>query len=159
MKTLQAKAAATESFSTHCKHLHEQLLLLLLGLTLSFFFYLVAAGRQEAVVVVEEDWTPVLLLEGNRGTETASLHYKVIYLFICSQSYADLKEDWVILYHLNNTSNINFTRKAENVVAYQQLFMNSFSAATIFTSNRLSIRTTDYKPKSLQIAFFFIYYH
>lgn len=42
------------SFHTHCKHLHEQLLLLLLGPTQPILIYLVAAGRQEAVVVVEK---------------------------------------------------------------------------------------------------------
>lgn len=70
LNTSEETAAATEGFHTHCKHLHQQLLLLLLGLTLSFFIYLVAAGRQEAVVVVEEDWTPVLLLEDDGGMVT-----------------------------------------------------------------------------------------
>lgn len=48
-------AAATEDIYTDCKHLHEQLLLLLLGLTLSIFIYLIATGGQEVVVVVKEN--------------------------------------------------------------------------------------------------------
>lgn len=43
------------SVRTYSEHLHEQLLLLLLGLVLSIFVDLVAIGGQEAVVVVEED--------------------------------------------------------------------------------------------------------
>lgn len=54
------------SFHAHCKHLHEELLLLLLGLVLSVLIHLVATGGQEAVVVVEEDWTPELLLQDSR---------------------------------------------------------------------------------------------
>lgn len=54
---------------SHCKHLHEKPLLLLLGLALGLLVHLVATGRQEAVVVVEEDGTPELLLENNRGQE------------------------------------------------------------------------------------------
>jgi len=40
---------------THGEHLHEELLLLLLGTSLSVLVHLVAAGGQEAEVVVEED--------------------------------------------------------------------------------------------------------
>lgn len=59
-------------YCTHGKHLHEQLLLFFLGLALAFLVNLIATGRQEAVVVVEEHRAPVLLLEGERGTETVS---------------------------------------------------------------------------------------
>lgn len=55
------------SIHTYCKHLHEQLLLLLLGLILSVFIYFVADGGQEAVVVVEKDRTPELLLNNSGG--------------------------------------------------------------------------------------------
>lgn len=53
---------------THCKHLHENLLLLLLGLSLTIFINLIAAGRQEVIVIVKEDRAPILLLLGDRGT-------------------------------------------------------------------------------------------
>lgn len=62
--------AARQLKRTHSKHLHEQLLLLLLRLTLPVLVDLVAAGRQEAVVVVEEDRTAELLLEDDRRRRT-----------------------------------------------------------------------------------------
>lgn len=53
----------TVCIHTHSKHLHEQLLLLLLGPRLRVLVHLEAAGGQETVVVVEEGRTPELLLE------------------------------------------------------------------------------------------------
>lgn len=64
---------STSKMWTHCKHLHEKLLLLLLGLSLTIFIDLIAAGQQEVVVIVKEDGAPILLLVNDRGTIIYSL--------------------------------------------------------------------------------------